>query len=475
MSQQLLKLLFGPILFGLCLLIGDANEPQLKMLGCLLWMLSWWITNALPVGVTALLPILVFPLLGILDLKSTSANYANPIIYLFFGGFILGLAIEKWNLHKRIALNIINLSGDKPSKIVLGTMLATALLSMWISNTATTVMMLPIGLSVAALLGTKIDDKKSASNFKVSLLLGIAFAANIGGITTLIGTPPNLVLAGLVDEYQLTSISFASWFLFALPLVTILFIIVFTINSMLMYPMRLKKIEGVKTMIKAEISGLGKMQAGEIRIAILMLAAAVLWITRTQLSKIPGLESLSDTAIAILAAISAFIIPSKPKKWNKPLLDWNDTKKLPWGILLLFGGGISIAKGMEQTEMVQLIGEWISKSELQHPFLLILLICALAVFLTEVMSNVALVAVFIPISFVIAQNFNIPELSLAIPLTIGASCAFMFPISTPPNAVVFSSGYIKMGQMARLGIILNILCILVITCYCYFFQDFFFG
>jgi sodium-dependent dicarboxylate transporter 2/3/5 len=342
MSQQLLKLLFGPILFGLCLIIGDANEPQLKMLGCLLWMLSWWITNALPVGVTALLPILVFPLLGILDLKSTSANYANPIIYLFFGGFILGLAIEKWNLHKRIALNIINLSGDKPSKIVLGTMLATALLSMWISNTATTVMMLPIGLSVAALLGTKIDDKKSASNFKVSLLLGIAFAANIGGITTLIGTPPNLVLAGLVDEYQLTSISFASWFLFALPLVTILFIIVFTINSMLMYPMRLKKIEGVKTMIKAEISGLGKMQAGEIRIAILMLAAAVLWITRTQLTKIPGLESLSDTAIAILAAISAFIIPSKPKKWNKPLLDWNDTKKLPWGILLLFGGGISI-------------------------------------------------------------------------------------------------------------------------------------
>lgn len=475
MKSHYFKLLIGPLLFIICIGLGGTNDPQVKMLAVMLWMLSWWITSALPIGVTALLPIVLFPMLDILDLKETTANYASPIIYLFFGGFVLGLAIEKWNLHKRIALNIINLSGEKPSRIILGSMLATALLSMWISNTATTVMMLPIGISVVGLLGDKLNDKKAGRNFGISLMLGIAYAANIGGITTLIGTPPNLVLAGIVSKSGLGELSFATWLFFALPLVIVLFALVYFINTRLVFPVRIARLEGIKTLIKQELKALGSMGKGEKRVMFIMASTALLWIFRVQLKGIPGLENLSDPVIAIFAAIVLFAFPSGEKEKQTPLLVWKDTKKLPWDILLLFGGGISLAKGMEKTDIVGLVGNWISSGNLEDHLLIILLVCALAVFLTEVMSNVALVSVFIPVSFVIASNLGLGGLELAIPLTIGASCAFMFPISTPPNAIVYSSGYFKMGDMARTGIILNIVCIVVISLYCWLVQPSFFG
>ncbi len=471
-SSKLIKLLIGPSLLFICSILGEFENEQAFMIGVVLWMLSWWITEVVPIAVTALLPMILLPMLGILDLRATTANYSNPVIYLFFGGFVLGLAIEKWGLHKRIALNIMNLAGDKPSRVVLGCMLATALLSMWISNTATTVMMLPIGMSVVALLKDKMDDGIGAKNFALTLMLGIAYAANIGGITTLIGTPPNLVLAGIVEESGLVPLGFSEWFLFALPLVIILFSAVYLINTKLVFPIRIKKLEGIKELISGELKQLGVLGKSERNVLFILVVTALLWIFRAQLTKISILSDLNDTIIAIFATVLLFIWPSAKK--SEPLLVWKDTKRLPWDILLLFGGGISVAKGLEVTNVVGLLGEWISSSIVAYPLIIILVVCIFAVFLTEVMSNVALVAVFIPVSFVIAQNFGLSELQLAIPLTIGASCAFMFPISTPPNAIVFSSGYINMGQMARVGIILNITCILIITIYSYFFQGFFF-
>ncbi len=468
-----LRLWSGPLLFALCLLSGEADNVQLRMLGIILWMLAWWISNAVPIGITALLPMVAFPLLGIMDLREATAGYANPIIYLFFGGFVLGLAIEKWNLHKRIALNIMSLSGNKPSRIILGSMLATALLSSLISNTATAIMMLPIGMSVVSLLGDKIADESSGRNFGLTMMLGIAYAANIGGMTTLIGTPPNLVLASLVEEQHISQLDFASWLFFAFPLVVLLFITVYLINSRLIFPIKIKSLQGTAELISSELKQLGGMKTAERRVLWVMAAAATLWIFRAQLNKIELLANLSDTIIAIAAAIVLFAFPSGETK--KPLLLWKDTKKLPWQILLLFGGGISLARGMEATEMVELVGSWISNSGLASPLLLVLVICVFAVFLTEIMSNVAMVSVFIPVAFVIAQNFGLNEMQLALPLTLGASCAFMFPISTPPNAIVYSSGYIKMNQMALSGILLNLACILIISLYCWWLQPYFFS
>lgn len=471
--NRFLKLIFGPLLFMLIAVLGDFDNVQVRMIGVVFWMLSWWVTSVVPIAVTALLPIILFPMLGILELRATTINYANPVIYLFFGGFVLGLAIEKWGLHRRIALNIMKLAGDKPSRVILGCMLATSLLSMWISNTATTVMMLPIGMSVVALLGDKFANRKSGKNFSLTLMLGIAFAANIGGITTLIGTPPNLVLASIVQDSGLEPLNFSDWIFFAFPLVVVLFSTVYVINTKVVFPVKIKKLEGIGELLSKELKSIGEMKVSERRVLIIMIGTALLWIFRSQLTQIEFLSNLNDTIIAIFAVIVLFIWPSEQK--GKALLVWKDTKKLPWDILLLFGGGISLAKGLEVTNIVGLLGEWISGSIAPNPLLVILVVCAFAVFLTEVMSNVALVAVFIPVSFVIAQSFGLNELQLAIPLTIGASCAFMFPISTPPNAIVYSSGYIKMNEMARTGIFLNITCIVIISLYCYFFQDWFFG
>lgn len=436
------------------------------MIAVALWMLSWWITNALPIGVTALLPMVLYPMLDIMPLKATTANYAHPVIYLFFGGFVLGLAIEKWNLHKRIALNILNLSGDNPSRIILGCMLATSLLSMWISNTATTVMMLPIGMSVINLLSKQLNGEKNSQNFALSILLGIAYAANIGGIGTLIGTPPNLVMSSIVSEQGIGEITFSNWIVFAMPLVIILFLSAYFINIKLVYPIKVSKLEGIGALVQQQLSALGKISSGELRTLFVLVGIALLWIIRAPLSKIAGLQSLSDPIIAIVAVILLFLIPSE--KGKKPLLEWDDTKKLPWGILLLFGGGLSLAKGLEISEIVVVIGDWITNHAGASTLIIILVITVFSVFLTEIMSNVALVAVFVPVSIVVAQSLGLNELQLTIPLTIAASCAFMFPISTPPNAVVFSSELISMKQMASAGILLNIVCVLLITLYCYF-------
>jgi len=462
--RRITSLTLGPLLFLLMALFSTSQ--QIWMIGVLIWMLLWWMTQVVPIGVTSLLPMILFPLIGIQPLSEVAANYANPIIYLFFGGFVLGIAIEKWNLHRRVALNILRKSGSKTGHVVLGAMLATALLSTLISNTATSIMMLPIGMSIIALLSEK--NEADAQKLALPLLLGIAIAANIGGMTTLIGTPPNLVLAGLIDEAGLAEISFLDWLVFAFPLVTLLFTLSFFLLKMLYFRQKGSRIVGMTELIRTQLELIGAMKTAEKRVAAMVAFAAGAWIFRRPLNSIPGLESLTDTGIALIVALTLFIIPSKDHP-KEALMEWKDMDRLPWGILLLFGGGISIANGMEATHVVQTAGNWISSGNWGSALGIVLVITLFAVFLTEAMSNVALVSVFIPVSFVVASQTGLPELTLAVPLTLGASCAFMFPISTPPNAVVFSSGKIPMKTMAKTGFLLNIIAVIIIALYSYFF------
>lgn len=466
MKKRLLILALGPILFALLQLLPFAGD-QAVVIGALAWMLFWWMSNQIPLGVTALLPILIFPIAGILEAKTVGALYGHPIIFLFLGGFALGLAIEKWNLHRRIALNILLISGAGPDKIILGAMAATALLSMWISNTATTVMMLPIGLSLYRLLETEVGEGKAARNFGIALMLGIAYAANIGGMATLIGTPPNLVFASLSSSSLGREVAFADWLIFALPLSIVLFFIIWFFLARVFFNSKSMVLGDLKPMLGKELKDMGKASKAERRVAGVLIIMACLWVFRGQLNAINLLADLNDTIIAIAGMIALFVIPGGEGK--KALLREKDLGKLPWNIILLFGGGLSLAKALEVTQVVQSLAEVILQSGWQSVLMVSLIICAFAVFLTEVMSNVALVSVFVPVAFIIAQQLGMDEWILAIPLTLGASCAFMFPVATPPNAIVYSSGFIRTKDMARVGFVFNLIAVLLIAIYSYYF------
>jgi len=457
--RRIIQLVTGPLLFALAFFL-PLNSIQCSTIGIIAWMIAWWVSRPIPIGATSLLPMILFPMTGVGTLKEVATNYAHPIIYLFFGGFILGLAIEKWDLHKRFSLSILKRSGNNPKRIILAGMLATSIMSMWISNTASTLMMLPIGMSMVELLESKLADKGSRINFGICLLLGLAFAANIGGMTTLIGTPPNLVLAAFTQETLGIEIGFSTWFVMALPLVAILFFLAFTVLTRLIFPIQNKPILGVKALVSEELEKLGSRGLPEKRVQIVFLCTALLWIFRSQINKIPGMDFLNDSIIAILSAITLFIFPDGN---GKGLMNWSDTKKLPWDILLLFGGGLSIAAMIKASGLVEEVGGLIGNGESFQWILLILMLTAMAVFLTEGMSNLALVSVLIPILFTVAPLLGGNSLELAIPVTLGASCAFMLPIATPPNAIIFSSERVTMSNMIRAGFVMNIVSIIVIT------------
>lgn len=472
MNKRLLILALGPILF-LAVQALPLDSSQAVVLGTLAWMLAWWMSNQIPLGLAALLPIILFPLAGILGAKDVGALYGHPIIFLFLGGFALGLAIEKWDLHRRIALRILLVSGAAPARILLGAMSATALLSMWISNTATAVMMLPIGVSLYRLLESKLGEGKSARNFGVALMLGIAYAANIGGMATLIGTPPNLVFASLSSSSLAREVAFADWMLFAFPLSFVLFILVWFSLSKLLFKSDGIPIEGLKPMLQKELNLLGPMQSSERRVALVLVAMALLWVFRGQLNRISIFSDLSDTIIAIAGMVALFVIPAGGGK--KALLREKDLGKLPWNIILLFGGGLSLAKALEVTQVVQSLADIILSSGWDSAFTVSFLICLFAVFLTEVMSNVALVSVFVPVAFIIGQQLGVDEWLLAIPLTLGSSCAFMFPVATPPNAIVYSSGFIRTKDMARAGLVFNVISVILISVYSFYLIPIVFG
>lgn len=451
-------LIAGPIVFLILSnlpfdIVSQKGDPVIAVA---VWMLIWWITEAVSISVTALLPLLLFPLLKILPIAEVGANYGSPIVFLFFGGFVMALALEKVNLHKRIALNIIRLTGTTPNKVILGFMIATASLSMWISNTASTVVMLPIALSVINLLINDEDGfTKNDKNFALSVMLGIAFSANAGGIATVIGTPPNSVLIGLLENEYNTEISFLKWMTLGLPFSIIMIGISYVVLVKWMFPNRNLKFNASKEVIHTELQKLGPISGKEKMVLAIFAITVSLWIFRTLINNIFPNLGLTDTMISIFAAISLFAIPYNLKKGDF-LIHWKDTSKLAWGILILFGGGLALAKGMSSSGIVDIVASAIASSEISILLTASLLIL-LMLFMTELMSNVALVAVLAPVVAGIAIGLEIPILYLLIPVTIASSCAFMLPMATPPNAIVFASGYVKVPQMARVGIILNLI------------------
>jgi sodium-dependent dicarboxylate transporter 2/3/5 len=466
MDTKKTGLFLGPLAF-VALLAFPAPAPispeGWKVIALAVLMLTWWITESVPIAVTSLLPMLLLPMMGVQKLADAAAPYSNPVVYLFMGGFVIALAMERWNVHRRIALNIVRLTGTNADGILLGFYLSTAFISMWISNTATTIMMLPIALSVIDLLQRRIKPHLEAGmrHFSIAMMLGIAYASSIGGMATIIGTPPNVVFAGYMQESLGIEVSFAEWFIIGLPFAAILLVLAYIVLVKIMYPNRLGKFSGAQELVQEEIAELGPVSNGERRTMLVFIGAAFCWIFQSQINRFVPFLKLSDTAIALIAAISLFIIPSEWKK-GRTLLEWGHTEKLPWGILLLFGGGLSLADGLATTGIIDLIGNQF-KDLPAASWLVILGLATVSLFLTEVMSNVALVTIFLPVVGAIAVGMGIPAEEMCIPVTLAASGAFMLPMSTPPNAIVFASGHVRIAQMAKAGFVMNIISVLLIT------------
>jgi sodium-dependent dicarboxylate transporter 2/3/5 len=468
--------LSGPLAFVLFQLAEPPKglSPEgFMLMGVTVWMAIWWVFEVVPIAVTALLPIILFPLFGVLDLGDTTAQYGHKFVFLYLGGFILAVAIERWNLHKRIALYIIKTIGSKASFLILGFMIATAFLSMWISNTATTVMMLPIAIAITNQINEQSDMADQRVNyFSKALMLSIAYSASIGGIATLIGTPPNLVLAGVLESLYGIKIGFFEWMTFALPISVLLLFICWKYLTVFAFQLKGLKFSGGKDQINQMIKKLGKLSYEERMVGLVFLLAAFGWIFRGLLQKM--IPALDDTIIANTAAILLFLIPSKQGK-GKKLLTWEEAVKIPWGIIILFGGGMALAKGFTDTGLANWIASKITVFEGVSIIVFVLIVAAMVNFLTEVTSNLATTAMLLPILSPVALSFDMHPFLIMIAVTLSASCAFMLPVATPPNAIVFGSGYLKVSDMAKKGFLMNVLSIIVITLLVYFFMPVVFG
>ena len=467
MNKQWGGLISGPVIF-LILFYGIPENvlphAQRAILSSTVWIALWWITEAVPIAVSALLPIVLFPLSGGLDVHATASAYGNPMIFLFIGGFIIAVAIERWHLHKRIALHIIVLMGTDSAWIILGFMLATAVLSMWISNTATTLMMMPIGLSVVRQLQDAMNkDIAEQPVFGKALMLSIAYAASIGGIATLIGTPTNVILSAMVKQLFDYEITFSDWFLFAFPLSAILLIFSWLYLVHIAFPLKYVRISGGDERLRRQLEAMGPLSEPEKRVLWVFITTALAWMLRSYLlvKWIPG---INDTVIALIGAIMLFIIPSG-QGGEQRLLHWEDAVKLPWGIILLFGGGLALAAGFKDSGLALWLGERMHTLHDLPYVLLILMVIAAVNFLTEITSNVATASVILPVLAALAQAIHMPPLGLMVAATVAASCAFMLPVATPPNAVVFGSGEISMSDMVRAGLRMNFISIAVVTVY----------
>jgi solute carrier family 13 (sodium-dependent dicarboxylate transporter), member 2/3/5 len=441
------------------------SEHANRVLAVAALMVAWWVTEAVSMPVTALVPLVLFPFLGVMSMSDAAAPYANPIIFLFLGGFLIALALEKHRLHERIALNLIRVTGTSGNGIIMGFMFATAFISMWISNTATAMMMLPIGASVVNLLKKREDEQphefpKAEKNFALGLMLMIGYAATLGGLATIIGTPPNVVFAGLLDKFYHEKLDFGKWMLVGVPvMITLLFSTYFIITRIL-YPNRISKIEGSDELIGKRLTDLGPLRTQEKRVLIIFAATSFFWIFQQYVNYLLGKDTLNDTNIAMTGGLLMFLVPSGEGN-NEMLLDWKDTQRMAWGILILFGGGLCLAEGLENAGIIQLVGKTLAAETNYSPGLLLILIVS-AVVLSEFMSNVALVQIFVPVIFGIADGLGVDPILLAMPVTLSASIGFMFPVATPPNAIVFSSGYIRVKDMVRAGALLDIASMIII-------------
>lgn len=452
----------GPLAFlGFLLFdVGDENHAQ-RVLPVAIWMLLWWITEPVPIYITAMLPMVFFPALDIMSVKETFEPYANPIIFLFLGGFVIALAMEERKLHERIAFSLVRLTGTTASGIVFGFMLSTAVISMWISNTASTVMMLPIGLSIIKLLGDRGDSTVEFKRFSMLLMLGIAYASSIGGTMTLIGTPPNVVFAGYYAEFTGTEFSFGRWMLIGLPVGLLMLLLGFLVLTKIVYPISTAKIAGAKELFDSKWLALGAMDRGEKMVLAVFSLTVSGWVLLNPINELIGYKALSNSNIAMSGALLMFILPVNFRK-AEFILDWKSTEKLPWGILILFGGGLTMANGLENAGIIEWVANQVAAQSHAGPLVLCAGLTLLAMAMTEVMSNVALVTVLVPVVFALATAMGVDPVFLGVPVTLAASCAFMMPISTPPNAVVYSSGFITVGQMMRAGFWMNVMAAVVI-------------
>jgi sodium-dependent dicarboxylate transporter 2/3/5 len=457
-----ITLLAGPLLFLLTLLsppwFTGMSANAWLITGLTGWMALWWITEPVPIPVTALLPIAIVPLLSLDSIGNVTAPYAHPLIFLFLGGFVLSIAMERWNLHKRIALMTMLLVGSKPSQQIAGIMLVTAFLSMWMSNTATAVMMLPIGLSIIAM---QQEQGVSNDNFAKAILLSIAYAASIGGIATLIGTPPNALLAAYLERSYQLQLSFSDWMLFGVPLsISLLLVCWFWLTRV---HFRLDNIATIdsRTMYRKKLSALGAMHNAEKLVLAVFILAAFCWIFRGPLSQLSGIK-LDDTLIAVFAATLLFVLPVSLSSGQR-ILQWEDCQKLPWGVLLLFGGGLTLATQIDNSGLSGYIAGQIGQLGSINLLLLIMLVTTVIIFLTEITSNTATAAAFLPLLGPVAISLDTSAAMLVIPAAVAASCAFMMPVATPPNAIVFASGKLKIIDMVKAGLVLNIVAILFIT------------
>jgi len=429
-----------------------------------LLMAIWWATEAVPIAVTALLPLVFFPLLGIADIQEAAAPFANKVIYLFLGGFIVALAMQRWNLHRRIALTILQHAGGNGSSLIGGFMLASALLSMWVMNTSTTMMLLPIAVSIIAVVHSTIDglSDKAKSDFQYALLLGVAYASTIGGMATLVGTAPNAMMAAFVLENYDTQIDFASWMLVGVPLSAMMLPLAWLTLTRVVFHVDFRTSAESRAHLRQMKANMGKISTPERRVGAVFLLLAITWIMRPLLTKIPGLEALDDSGIAMAGAVLLFLLPSGDRD-DPLLLRWEQVEKLPWAILILFGGGLSLANAVSQTGLAAWIGDSLHLVAALPDAVLVVIVATMIIFLTELTSNVATTATFMPVVGAIAIEAGADPIVLLVPVTLAASCAFMLPVATPPNAIVFGSGLLTIPKMVRAGIALNIIGIVLVS------------
>ncbi|MFZ1703072.1 MAG: SLC13 family permease [Saprospiraceae bacterium] len=452
MLKYVLKLMLGPALLIVFVFMGlniDMPENAAFTLGITAWVASWWVTEVIPIPVTSLLPMVLFPMFSVLTMDESTVSYSDKLIWLYVGGFIIALALEKWNVHIRIAKLVLVYIGTNLNTIIFGFMLACFLLSMWISNTATALMMLPIADSLLNRM-----DGKTSPGFGKALMLGVAYSCSIGGMATLIGTPTNLVLSGMVEKSFGVGISFYQWFIIGFPISCILLVISWLVLIRVFKPGDLKM-----HLDEIKIDGLGYEEK---RILFVFFAVAISWVTRPWLIE-PYFPFINDTIIAMIGAIILFLLPSKNRE--EMIMDWKSAKNLPWGIVLLFGGGLTIAKAFQVSGLATWFGENLTILQIL-PYILVLFIVSLIVnFLTEVTSNVATASVFLPVMAGVALAMNVHPFPILTIVCLAASCAFMLPVATPPNAIVFGSGRIKMNEMVKAGIWLNVISVCLITLY----------
>ncbi len=457
----------GILLFSLFLMVPSRilhlTPVSQKAIGVGLLMIILWVTEAIPIPVTSLLPIVLFPLLGVLPLQEALEPYASPVIMLFFGGFVIALALEKYNIHRRVALNLVHWTGTSPSRVIAGFMIATAFLSMWISNTSTAVIMFPIGMSIIGIVEKQYGkDSQLLRRFGLALMLGIAYAANIGGSGTLVGTPSNAILVGMLRQIYNIRLDFAHWLIIGMPLILIMTWLAWITLTKIFYPLGNKPLSTVGEYVSKEVAKLGRPESSEKRVILVFGLTAFFWIFRAQINKFLGTMVLSDSLIATGSAILMFVVPAAGEK-RESLLVWPDAVNLPWGILLLFGGGLSLAHGLSESGVIALIGDSILRFRDVPPIIIMTITVAIMLVLTELISGTALSSVLLPVIFGVANGLHLSPVELAVPMVLVANGAFMMPMGTPPNAIVFASGYLKIKDMIRTGWLMNVFSIIVVV------------